>query len=200
MRKAIAICLGLCVFASAAAQPAAESLPASEASQAGGTPVADLIAAVSRSSGRKFLVDPRVRANVALAGRSPSSIGYPELITLLRLHGFAAVEGSGVVLVVPDAMVRTMEVPLISERETRPESEIVTDVYRVRNSSAAMLVPILRPLLPQYGHLAADLCSNMLIIVDTFANVRRIEAIVQRLDVGEPYKEQACDARAAPGK
>jgi general secretion pathway protein D len=88
-----------------------------------------------------------------------------------------------------------MEVPLLSDKETRAESEIVTDVYRVKNSSAAQLVPILRPLLPQYGHLAADVCSNMLIIVDTYANVRRVEAVVQRLDVGEPFKPQACDPR-----
>ncbi len=41
----------------------------------------------------------------------------------------------------------------------------------------------------------ADVCSNSLVLVDTYANVRRLEAIVQRLDVGELYKAQPCDAR-----
>jgi len=49
-------------------------------------------------------------------------------------------------------------------------------------------------MLPQYAHLAADTCNNSLIIVDTFANVKRIEAIVRRLDVGEPFKAHACEA------
>ena len=34
--------------------------------------------------------------------------------------------------------------------------EIVTQVVAVRNVSAAQLVPILRPLIPQYGHLAGS--------------------------------------------
>ncbi len=53
-----------------------------------------------------------------------------------------------------------------------------------KNSPGVRLVPLLRPLMPQSGHLAADGCSNTLIIVDTFANVRRIEAVVASLDVG----------------
>jgi type II secretory pathway component GspD/PulD (secretin) len=196
MKKLPCACLGLCLALSAGAQPAVESSAAAGAGSPGGIPVTDLIAAVARSSGKKLFVHPRVRASVALLGRSPASVSYSDLVTILRLHGFAAVEGTGAVLVVPDAMVRSMEAPLLSEKETRPESEVVTDVYRVKSSSAALLVPILRPILPQYAHLAADLCSNMLIIVDTYANVRRVEAIVQRLDVGEPYKPQSCDPRA----
>jgi general secretion pathway protein D len=71
----------------------------------------------------------------------------------------------------------------------------VTDTIRVKNSPAMRLVPILRPLVPQFGHLVADKCSNTLVLVDTYANVRRLEAIVQRLDVGEPYKLPPCDAQ-----
>jgi general secretion pathway protein D len=43
-------------------------------------------------------------------------------------------------------------------------------------------VPILRPLIPQYGHLAAYPASNMLIISDRASNVNRMVRIVQRID------------------
>ena len=46
----------------------------------------------------------------------------------------------------------------------------------VKNVSAAQLVPILRPLIPQYGHLAAYPASNILIISDRASNVNRIDA------------------------
>jgi hypothetical protein len=46
------------------------------------------------------------------------------------------------------------------------------------------------------GQGAGTPIRNSLVIVDTFANVRRIEALVQSLDVGEPYKLQPCDPTA----
>lgn len=57
---------------------------------------------------------------------------------------------------------------------------------------APLLVPILRPLIPQFGHLAASKCTNDLILVDRFANTKRLESIIQALDTGEPYKPEKC--------
>ena len=54
----------------------------------------------------------------------------------------------------------------------------------MRNVSAAQLVPVLRPLIPQYGHLVAYPPSNMLIISDRASNVSRMMRIIQRIDLG----------------
>jgi len=48
--------------------------------------------------------------------------------------------------------------------------------------SAAQLVPILRPMIPQYGHLAAYPSSNILIISDRASNVNRMMRIIRRID------------------
>jgi general secretion pathway protein D len=45
-------------------------------------------------------------------------------------------------------------------------------------------VPVLRPLIPQYGHLVAYPPSNMLIISDRASNVSRMMRIIQRIDLG----------------
>ena len=58
----------------------------------------------------------------------------------------------------------------------------MTQVIAVENVGAAQLVPILRPLVPQYGHLAAHPGSNMLIISDRAANVARMITIIRRID------------------
>jgi general secretion pathway protein D len=60
--------------------------------------------------------------------------------------------------------------------------EIVTQVIDVKNVNAAQLVPILRPLIPQYGQLAAYPASNILIISDRANNVSRIIRIIRRID------------------
>ena len=59
---------------------------------------------------------------------------------------------------------------------------IVTQTVQLTNVGAAQLVPILRPLIPQYGHLAAHPGSNTLIIVDRGSNVDRMLSIVARMD------------------
>jgi general secretion pathway protein D len=65
---------------------------------------------------------------------------------------------------------------------SRTSDEIVTQIISMKNVSAAQLVPILRPLIPQYGQLAAYAAGNMLIISDRASNVSRIVRIVQRMD------------------
>jgi type II secretory pathway component GspD/PulD (secretin) len=154
----------------------------------GGVPIKQVIAAVSRKSGKKFILDPRVRAEVVLVGQDTAALGFNELLAVLRDYGFAAVEYGGSVHILPDASIRALPVPVISGKDTRPDAEFVSKVITVKNVSAAQLVPILRPLLPQVAHLAAFPCNNRLLIVDMFANVRRIEGIIEALDVGEPYK------------
>jgi general secretion pathway protein D len=104
--------------------------------------------------------------------------------------------------VVPAAGVRQLPVPQVSGRETRPEAEFVSKVMTVKNVPATQLVPLLRPIMPQVGHLVALPCVNKLFIVDTFGNVQRIQAIIEALDVGEPYTPEKCSSReswVAPG-
>jgi len=63
----------------------------------------------------------------------------------------------------------------------------------VKSLPAASLVPILRPIVPQNGHLVAVPCTNVLMIVDTYANVRRLESVVQALDTAEkPFQPPGC--------
>jgi general secretion pathway protein D len=59
---------------------------------------------------------------------------------------------------------------------------MVTRVVQVDNVAAAQLVPILRPLVPQQGHLAAYPATNVLIISDRANNVERLLTIIQRID------------------
>jgi general secretion pathway protein D len=64
--------------------------------------------------------------------------------------------------------------------------EWVTRVLTTTNIGAPQLIPILRPLLPQGAHLAAHADTNRLIVMDRYANVQRITAIVRALDVPSP--------------
>lgn len=179
---------------SAGAQSEASATPPQD-----GVPIAKLIAAVAKRTGKTFIVDPRIQGNAVLIGGDPAKLDYAELLAVLQVHGFAVVAHGDVVRVIPDANVRQQPVPIVTGREAHPDAEFVTKTLTVKNVPAAYLVPLLRPLLPQVGHLVALPCVNMLMIVDTFGNVQRIEKLVQSLDVGGPYTPQKCEEAKPSG-
>jgi len=61
----------------------------------------------------------------------------------------------------------------LPEQRERRLNEIVTQIITMKNISAALLRLVLRPLIPQQGHLAAYSSGNMLIISDRASNVSR---------------------------
>ena len=139
-----------------------------------------VVEAVGEVTGRNFLVDPRVTGQVTFLSYSPMSpeAFYEAFLATLQIHGFIAVESEDVVRIVPDATAR-VHPGLAAETEG---DRIVTQVVQLTNVGAAQLVPILRPLIPQYGHLAAHPGSNTLIIVDRGVNVDRMLNIIGRMD------------------
>jgi general secretion pathway protein D len=70
----------------------------------------------------------------------------------------------------------------LPDRVSSTSDEIVTQVVDVRNVNAQQLVPILRPMVPQYAHLAAYPAGNILIISDRASNVNRMIRIIRRID------------------
>jgi type II secretory pathway component GspD/PulD (secretin) len=173
------------------------NLSASSAHVENGVPISRLLATVAKKTGKKFVVDPQVRGDAEIVGQDAANISYGDLLTILHVYGYTAVEYGGYVNVVPSSAVRHLPVPEVSGKETRPDAEFVGKVITVKNVPAAHLVPLLRPVLPQEAHLVALPCVNRLFIVDTFANIQRIQTIIEALDVGEPYTPEKCAAREA---
>jgi general secretion pathway protein D len=145
-----------------------------------------IIEAVSAITGKNFIVDPRVRAQVTMLSSQPMSPDafYAAFLSILEVHGYIAVPSGDLIKILPDANARQVPGAEIRMGRDAVGDDIVTQVVTIRNVGAAQLVPILRPLIPQYGHLAAHQASNMLIISDRAANVNRIVRIIQRIDQG----------------
>ncbi|MEJ2515231.1 MAG: type II secretion system secretin GspD [Gammaproteobacteria bacterium] len=144
-----------------------------------------IIEAVSEITGKNFIIDPRVKAQVTMLSAEPMSPDafYEAFLSILEVHGYVAVPAGDLIKIVPDANARQVPGADLPAGQLGTD-EIVTQVVTVRNVGAAQLVPILRPLIPQYGHLAAHQASNMLIISDRAANVSRLMRIIQRIDTG----------------
>ena len=145
--------------------------------------IRQVVEAVSAVTGKNFILDPRVTGRVTLL--SPTPLGpdalYEAFLSILQVHGYVAVDSGDLIKIIPDATARQFPSRMGTEGAAGPD-DMATSVVQLRNVGATQLVPILRPLIPQYGHLVAHAGSNMLIISDRAANVSRMVSIIRRID------------------
>jgi general secretion pathway protein D len=146
--------------------------------------ISALISTVAEVTDRNFIVDPRVKGKVTVVSSRPmdSDEVYQVFLSILKVHGFAAVPSGEVIKIVPDVNAKQDGIPTANDTEPGRGDEMVTRVVEVDNVAAAQLVPILRPLVPQQGHLAAYPATNVLIISDRAVNVERLVSIIRRID------------------
>lgn len=158
-----------------------------------------LVDTVSRVTGRNFVVDPRVKANVTVITSRPMEKEelYQVFLSILEVHGYAAVPVGEIIKIVPDANARQGPVPTVGDANPGSGDELVTRVLQIRHVPAAQLVPILRPLVPQQGHLAAYPATNVLVVSDRAANIDRLAAIVNRIDRSESEEIEVITLRHA---
>jgi general secretion pathway protein D len=146
--------------------------------------ITQIVEAVSAATGKNFIIDPRVRAQVTMLSSTPMTPDqfYQAFLAILQVHGFAAVPAGNVIKVLPDQNIRQMPGNDLPDRVSGTSDEMVTQVVSVKNVNAAQLVAVLRPLMPQNANLAAVVGSNMLIISDRAGNVNRMLRIISRID------------------
>jgi general secretion pathway protein D len=150
-----------------------------------------VVRAAAEITGRNFILDPRVKGtiNIVSSRPVPRDLVYPTLLSALRMQGIVAVEGDGVVKLVPETDARTQAGPVTSSRVAAADGTLVTEVITLRFESAAQLINVLRPLIPPNNTISAFPGSNALVITDYADNLKRIERIVASLDqppLGEP--------------
>lgn len=143
-----------------------------------------LISTVAEITGKNFIVDPRVKAKVTVISSKPMNKDevYQVFLSILDVHGFAVVPSGGVLKIIPDINAKQSAIPTLPDSRVAGTDMVATQIIPIHNVSAAQLVPILRPLVPQQGHLAAYPATNTLIISDRVSNIERLVKIIHRID------------------
>lgn len=141
--------------------------------------IREFIDQVAEITGETFIIDPRVKGQVSVVSqaRLSSSEAYQLFLSVMATHGFTVINQDGQARIIPNAEAKAepgTPRPLGDQLETR--------VIRVQHNAVSDLLPLIRPLVPQYGHLAAVPASNVLIVSDRRANIARLEALIRQLD------------------
>ncbi|MEM9101228.1 MAG: type II secretion system secretin GspD [Pseudomonadota bacterium] len=145
-----------------------------------------LIETVSRITGKTIIIDPRVKnQKVTILSQEPLSEDeiYDTFLSVLRVHGFSAVQTGKVTKIVQDQTAKSDYSPVVTDNNSGFKGDkMITRIVKVKNTDASQLVSVLRTLIPQQGHFAVYRPTNVLIIHDRAANIERIVKIIGQVD------------------
>lgn len=145
--------------------------------------LAAFINEVADITGKNFAVDPRVRGNVTVISNRALNRAevYDLFLGVLNVNGVVAIPSGNTIKLVPDNNVKNSGIPY-DARNRATGDQIVTRVIWLENTNPNDLIPALRPLMPQFAHLAAVPGTNALIVSDRASNIYQLETIVRNLD------------------
>lgn len=146
----------------------------------------EFVAQVAAITGKTFVIDPRLKGSVTVISDSPMNKDgvYALFLSVLRLHNFTAVPSGDVVRIQQNATGKQTPGTRGDLGSVAPE-ELMTRVIAAQNVDSAELVKILRPLIPQYGHIAAVAQPNVVIISDHADNIIRLKKLIEQIDVSD---------------
>ena len=138
---------------------------------------------VADITGKNFAVDPRVRGNVTVISNKALNKNevYDLFLGVLNVNGVVAIPSGNTIKLVPDSNVKSSGIPY-DARSRASGDQIVTRVLWLENTNPNDLIPALRPLMPQFAHLAAVPGTNALIVSDRANNIYQLETIIRNLD------------------
>ncbi len=145
--------------------------------------IRSLIQAVAEMTGRNIIIDPQVSGRVTVASTQPLAADevWAVFQSILRVHGYTAVSDDHATRILPDVNARQDgRVPVDDMRAGGDDP--VTRILSLEHVRASEASQLLRSLLPQSAFMAHHDPSNVLIVADRAANIRRIETLVRRLD------------------
>lgn len=146
----------------------------------------EFVAQVAEITGKTFVIDPRLKGSVTVVSDAPMNRDgvYALFLSVLRLHNFTAIPSGDVIRIQQNATGKQTPGGLGGLSEVAPE-ELVTRVVAAQNVDSAELVKILRPLIPQYGHIASVAQPNVVIISDHADNIIRLKKLIEQIDVSD---------------
>lgn len=144
-----------------------------------------VIAEVSRVTGKNFVIDPRVQGKISIISSTPMNNDelYQVFLSVLQVSGYAAIPNGAVVKIIPNIDAKTQSPDILNEIKHPPHGDdMMVAVVPVHYVPAEQLVPVLRPLMPQWSSISAYAPSNMLILSGRANNIHSLADIIKQVD------------------
>jgi len=146
--------------------------------------ILSIINEVSVETGKNFVIDPRVSGKISLISSKPINPKevYQLFLSILELLGYSAIPSGNIVKIVPNVESAEQATKVANRLAPGKGDEVVVRVFPLRNIVASQLIPIIRPLLPQWSNVSAYAPGNVLIVLGRADNLKRIADIINDVD------------------
>ncbi len=147
--------------------------------------ISTMVKFISDLTGKNFILDDRVKGKISVYSPSKLSIeeAYNVFTSVLELKGFIVVQSGKVAKIVPSAGARQSGFSLLPAGETPPVNEsYVAQVTELEFITAQEALTFLQPMISKDGHLSAFGPGNLLLMVDSAINIRKLHGLLQSID------------------
>jgi len=130
-----------------------------------------------------------VKLTIYSADKLPRSKALQMIYSALRLKGYVAEHTDNVIFLKPLKDAKLDTVPTIAPDQPlaaiENKSQVVQKFFQLKSYSPSQMGALIQPLIGEHGHVSADENTRSLLVIDTVANLMRIEKIVDQFDVPE---------------
>src|SRR3990167_6562779 len=147
--------------------------------------IRSVIAEVAQVTGKNFIIVPKVQGKISIVSSTPINNHelYQVFLSMLQVSGFAAIPSGNVIKIIPNIDSRAFFNEDSSKNSYRLQGDdMLVLVVPVHYVPAEQLVPVLRPLMPQWSNVAAYGPSNRLILSGRANNIRQMANIIKQVD------------------
>ena len=139
---------------------------------------------VADETKKNFVIDPRVQGKVTIISQQPLSPSevYQLFLSVLRVHGFKAIEANNVVKIIPQDSANNDKGNVITRSAISNNDQQIIKVIALKYISPAEMVNVIREMVPRTSHISSLNSSNHLIIADTESNIAKVEKIISQVD------------------
>ena len=145
-----------------------------------------LVKFISEMTGKNFIVDQRVKGKVTIISPSKISVdeAYRVFESVLEVHGYTTVEAGKIIKIVPapDARSKNIETRL-REESSVAEDKVVTQLIPLKYANPSEVKKLLSPLVSKSSVILDYPPTNMLIVTDVYSNIKRLQKIVETIDI-----------------
>ena len=147
--------------------------------------ISTMVKFISDLTGKNFILDDRVKGKISVYSPSKLSINeaYNVFTSVLELKGFTVVQSGKVAKIVPSSAAKQSGFKLLRQGEQAPVNDsYVAQVTKLEYITAQEAVTFLQPMVSKDGHLSAFGPGNLLLMVDSSLNIRKLHGILMTID------------------
>jgi len=147
--------------------------------------ISTMVKFISDLTGKNFILDERVKGKISVYSPSKLSIeeAYNVFTSVLELKGFTVVQSGRVAKIVPSSSARQSGFRLLPEGAQVPVNEsYVAQVIKLEYITAQEAQTFLQPMVSKDGHISAFGPGNLLLMVDSAINIRKLHGLLQTID------------------